>query len=137
MRRDDKNVYTPEYIEYIQLLANSLDVVSLNTAVNPDGDDDTEIGDLIASDAPSPAEIYDTEALSERVRTLVQSCVSPTEYQILTYRYGLDGKGERTLEACGKIYGVTRERIRQIEANAMRKIRRYLARNNITSREDI
>lgn len=61
--------------------------------------------------------------LAKNVREIMDECLSNTEHKVISLRFGLDGKGERTLEDVGKEFNVTRERIRQIEAKALRKMR--------------
>ena len=91
------------------------------------GDDDTNrIGDIVAD--PNAAAPYqqaledsDNEILSEVIRTL-----SPREQTILQLRFGLNGENEKTLEEVGEQFGVTRERIRQIQDEAIRKLRKRI-----------
>ena len=66
-------------------------------------------------------EDVDRELLQERLYDVLDT-LTPREEEVLSLRYGLDGGGERTLEEVGQKYGLTRERIRQIEAKAIRKI---------------
>ncbi|MEU6218888.1 RNA polymerase sigma factor [Streptomyces sp. NPDC047022] len=95
--------------------------VSLHTAVTDDGD--TRFADLIVdSDAPSPWELVTFGLLQEVLQNLLAD-MPPREAGIITLRYGLFGARARTLEEIGQVYGVTRERIRQIEAKTMSKLR--------------
>ena len=90
----------------------------------PVGDDeDSELGDFIeGEDLPDPSEEVDLTLLSEEVEGLL-SALTPREARILTMRYGLSGGREYTLKEVGKKFGPTRERIRQIEQEALRKLR--------------
>ncbi|MEU8591199.1 RNA polymerase sigma factor [Streptomyces sp. NPDC048664] len=95
--------------------------VSLHTAVTDDGD--TRFADLIVDDdAPSPWELVTFGLLQEVLQNLLAD-MPPREAGIITLRYGLFGARARTLEEIGQVYGVTRERIRQIEAKTMSKLR--------------
>jgi RNA polymerase primary sigma factor len=91
------------------------------------GDDDTNrVADIVAdpnAEAPYQQAISesDNEILSEVIRTL-----SPREQTILKLRFGLNGDDERTLEEVGEQFGVTRERIRQIQDEALRKLRKRI-----------
>ncbi len=90
----------------------------------PVGDeDDSELGDFIeGEDLPDPSEEVDLTLLSEEIEDLL-STLTPREARILTMRYGLSGGREYTLKEVGKKFGLTRERIRQIEQEALRKLR--------------
>jgi RNA polymerase primary sigma factor len=90
----------------------------------PVGDDeDSELGDFIeGEDLPDPSEEVDLTLLSEEIEELM-STLTPREARILTMRYGLSGGREYTLKEVGKKFGLTRERIRQIEQEALRKLR--------------
>lgn len=96
--------------------------VSLNKIIGETGgrgQSDVEVGDLIADDTvPGPEEAADKIFLSEALRSVL-SYLSEQEADIITKRFGLDGKQPMTLDDIGKIYGKTRERIRQIEKKAM------------------
>jgi len=95
--------------------------ISLETPVGEEGD--TTLGDMIEDSATSsPAEA----AISAGLRTEIDSALeglSPREAKVLRMRFGLDTHSEHTLEEVGKQFDVTRERIRQIEAKAMRKLK--------------
>jgi RNA polymerase primary sigma factor len=96
------------------------DLVSLSASI---GEDDGELGDLLADDnAEAP---FDAAALSlarDDLHTLLDY-LNPREREILSLRFGLDGEQPLTLDEVGRLYNVTRERIRQIEAKALTKLR--------------
>lgn len=100
-----------------------LDSVSINTEI---GDDEkSELGDFIPSDEDSPEEQTIINTLPDNIKNLLLEChLKEKEIKILTLRYGLDGTGPKTLEEIGEMYNITRERIRQIEAKALNKIRK-------------
>jgi len=93
----------------------------------PLGDDDSNrISDVIADDrATSPYQNLEDKTNVDMVRQVIE-ILDPRETTILRYRFGLDGGGERTLEEVGEKFGVTRERIRQIQNVALRKLRKKI-----------
>lgn len=94
---------------------------SLDVPVGEDGD--ASLGDLIAApDAIDPHAVAEASALKAHVAEALAS-LTPREQSILRMRFGIDGSEERTLAEVGKVFGVTRERIRQIEAKALAKLR--------------
>jgi RNA polymerase primary sigma factor len=94
--------------------------VSLNT---PLGEDGGEFGDLIEdSEAIEPAEAVSFILLQEQLQAVLGT-LSEREAGVVSMRFGLADGQPRTLEEIGKVYGVTRERIRQIEANSLSKLR--------------
>jgi len=95
---------------------------SLNTPVSEERDSD-EFGDLLPDqEIVRPGVSVEQQMLAEDVRAVVET-LSPREARILRLRYGLDGGGDYTLKEIGEKFGVTRERIRQIEMQALRKLR--------------
>ncbi|BCH32288.1 RNA polymerase sigma factor RpoD [Mesorhizobium sp. L-8-10] len=94
---------------------------SLDLPVGEDGD--ATLGDLIeARDAVNPHEAAEASALRESI-ALALGELTPREQRILQMRFGIGDSSEHTLEEVGKVFGVTRERIRQIEARALGKLR--------------
>lgn len=130
----DEKVYTAKDILYIQSLRH--DVISLNTKIGIPEDPDTELGDLIADTAPSPEELVARDDRNRQIRVLIKQALTPREEKVICMRYGLDNGEFMTLEEVGKYFGVTRERIRQVEAKALRKLRFKFTKNNINL-EDI
>jgi len=97
------------------------DTISLNKLVGDE--EDTELGDLIV-DENTNLDYLNYSFLKEDVIQVLNSCnLKPKEIEVLTLRYGLYGKPRMTLEAIGKKMNVSRERVRQIEAKAFKKIR--------------
>jgi RNA polymerase primary sigma factor len=95
--------------------------VSLDTPVGEQGD--IRLGDLIQDcGVVSPAEAVLKVHLKQKTESVLKS-LTPREEQVLKMRFGLEGGSEHTLEEVGRRFSVTRERIRQIEAKALNKLR--------------
>ena len=95
--------------------------VSLETPIGEE--EDSHLGDFIEDqDAPAPAEAASFMLLKEQLEEVLDT-LTPREEKVLRLRFGLDDGRARTLEEVGQNFGVTRERIRQIEAKALRKLR--------------
>jgi len=95
--------------------------VSLETPIGEE--EDSHLGDFIEDqEALAPAEAASFTMLREQLSSVLES-LTPREQQVLRLRFGLDDGRTRTLEEVGQVFGVTRERIRQIEAKALRKLR--------------
>lgn len=95
--------------------------VSLETPIGEE--EDSHLGDFIPDeDSPAPAEAAAFRLLKEQLEDVLDT-LTPREEKVLRLRFGLDDGRPRTLEEVGKVFGVTRERIRQIEAKALRKLR--------------
>ena len=105
-----------------EILKIAQEPVSLETPIGEE--DDSHLGDFIEDqDATSPAEHTAYELLKEQLESVLDT-LTDREENVLRLRFGLDDGGRtRTLEEVGKVFGVTRERIRQIEAKALRKLR--------------
>jgi RNA polymerase primary sigma factor len=111
----------PEKIYQIEKI--NQDTLSLENPVGSDDDEKSTLGDFIADDKiPSPVQESSERILAEQVRSIL-SDLSPKERKILEMRHGLLDGIYHTLEEVGREFGVTRERIRQIEAKALEKIR--------------
>ena len=113
----------PEKIYQIEKI--NQDTLSLENPVGSDDDERSTLGDFIADDKiPSPVQESSERILAEQVRGILND-LSPKERKILEMRHGLTDGIYHTLEEVGKEFGVTRERIRQIEAKALEKIRTH------------
>ena len=104
-----------------EILKISQEPVSLNTPIGEE--EDSHLGDFIEdTTALAPAEAASYQLLREQVDDVLMT-LSDREAQVLQLRFGLEDGRSRTLEEVGRDFGVTRERIRQIEAKALRKLR--------------
>ena len=113
----------PEKIYQIEKI--NQDTLSLENPVGSDDDEKSTLGDFIPDDKiPSPVQESSERILAEQVR-LILGDLSPKERKILEMRHGLMDGIYHTLEEVGREFGVTRERIRQIEAKALEKIRMH------------
>ena len=104
-----------------EILKIAQEPVSLETPIGEE--EDSHLGDFIPDDdAPAPAEAAAFTLLKEQLLEVLDT-LTPREEKVLRLRFGLDDGKARTLEEVGKEFNVTRERIRQIEAKALRKLR--------------
>ena len=95
--------------------------ISLQTPVGDE--EDSQLGDFIEDTrAVSPAEALISQSLRDQTREVLAS-LSPRQERVLRMRFGIDEPADHTLEEVGRDFGVTRERIRQVEAKALRKLR--------------
>lgn len=109
-------------VEYVMKIKQ--DITSLDANVRDD-DDDSVLGDFIEDeDAASPEDSATTQLLKEQVKDML-SVLTEREQKILKMRFGLEDGKSHTLEEVGQEFSVTRERIRQIEAKALSKLRKH------------
>ena len=117
--KEMSGVITPDKVREIQKIA--LDPVSLETPIGEE--DDSHLGDFIEDKfAMSPDQYANNELLKDEI-DLVLHTLTEREEKVLRLRFGLEDGKTRTLEEVGKQFDVTRERIRQIEAKALRKLK--------------
>jgi len=107
-----------------ELRSAAIRPVSLDAPLGED--DNRRLGDVVPDDSvASPDTRLDDRSLIEAIRKLVKK-LTPREATILRFRFGLDGGNEKTLEEVGEKFGVTRERIRQLQNCALAKLRKML-----------
>jgi RNA polymerase primary sigma factor len=114
----------PEKVEYVIKIKQ--DITSLDAGVGRDGDEeDSVLRDFIEDeDSVTPEESAASQLLKEQVQSIL-STLSDREQKIVKMRFGLEGGKSHTLEEVGQEFAVTRERIRQIEAKALAKLRKH------------
>ena len=110
---------TPERVREIRKAAQ--EPVSLETPIGEE--DDSHLGDFIPDDnSPTPADAVSYQLLREQLNKVLHT-LTPREEMVIKMRFGLEDGRSKTLEEVGKEFNITRERIRQIEAKALRKLR--------------
>ena len=108
-----------------QLKKISQETVSIDTTVGEDEEEDSKLGDFIVDDDTiMPADVAGRQILKGYVQKVLRD-LDPREQKILKMRFGLDDGVTHTLEEVGKEFGVTRERIRQIESKALERIKAH------------
>jgi RNA polymerase primary sigma factor len=108
--------------------------VSIETPV---GDDESKLGDFIADPkAPSPFMEFVDTSLKEEIDKVL-STLTPREEKVIRMRLGIGENTDFTLEEVGDVFGLTRERIRQIEAKALRKLQHPLRRKRLESFQEL
>lgn len=130
-------IWTEEQVKKLQQLIYQLNVASLDEMIY---NEDTEHGEGTAK-----IEFLATNEVEENIdakftREALQKFVHelrPREYDVIMLRFGLDGEGYRTLQEVGEMFGMTRERIRQIESKALLHLRHILKNAGINNRSDI
>ena len=110
---------TPSRVAEIMKIAQ--DPVSLETPIGEE--DDSHLGDFIADNEKQQPQEAATQTLLKQQLSEVMETLTEREFKVLSLRFGLEDGRPRTLEEVGREFNVTRERIRQIEAKALRKLR--------------
>lgn len=108
----------------LEAYSSSRKMTSLDKPVQSEGDskDYTLLGDFVPDDTPSPEDVALEEDKKECINDAL-SILTEREKEVISMRFGLNGDAPKTLEAIGSTFGVTRERIRQIENSALRKLK--------------
>lgn len=119
-----------------ELRKQQCDTISINTFIGDD--EDTELEHFIPATEGLPEEIVINEELSDNLKKFLYGCnLTEKERQVIILRYGLSGKEPMVLREVGKLFGVTRERIRQIEEKALRKLRNSRHKNLVAGYIDV
>ena len=123
---------TAKDVEWIKLLMQ--DTISLNQPVRhtEDGEEVEELGSFIVDPEPGPEEICLRNERNKRLDNYLKEFLPERSVQIIRMRYGLDDGHFKTLEEVAKELGITRERVRQIEATALRRLRGKFMYRGIT-----
>lgn len=128
-------VWTREKVEEALLLMQ--DTVSLNTPIGADErGGETELEFLIEDTSPSPEELAIREQTGQKLREYMAKYLKAKELEVLERRFGLNDNVCMTLEEIGQEFGITRERVRQLEERGLRRLRQIFLQKNITM-EDI
>ena len=136
MDRIAERLNTTEKVEYMLRIMRMTEVDSINKLLRNEDDDSIEQGDLIPDTAPSLEELIINKESTSTLLNIVKT-LRPREQIILKLRYGLEDGNRRTLEEVGKMYKLTRERVRQIERIALKKLRLKLLNKGIRSSNDL
>ncbi len=129
-KKERSNKWTPKYVEYLQLLAQ--DILSLNTKIRTEDGDETEIGYLIEDTlVPAPDDVIIVKDRRALLIKYISQYLKPREERVLRMRYGLDGDKPMTLEEVGQYFGVSRQRIEQIESKAIERLRKQFIKHGV------
>lgn len=132
-----KTSYTAEDIKKLQQIMEMTNVSSLSAPAG-DAENAGEIGDFVVDESPSPQELVEIEERKKFLLDAVHTCLKPREERVIIELYGLETGRRKTLQEVGAMFNVTRERIRQIEAKAIRRLKCYImTKKKIKGWEDI
>lgn len=130
--------YTEKDVLYIQQLMRMNDILSLDAPVTgSDGEVGGTLQDFVQDTENDLVEQAIDRYRIEVIGKILNECLSPREIRIIQERFGLLDEIPKSLEEVGRMFGVTRERVRQIERQVLVKLRKYMRRNNINSINDI
>ena len=135
--KKDRNVWTTEKVAKIKEFMDLANIASINMAIGNKFSDYREatLEDFIPDDSPSPEDIATQEESKSQLLKIINIALKPQEAKVIMMRYGFEGRA-MTLEQIGSVFKVTRERIRQVEAKALMKIRRYMRSHELYDRTD-
>ena len=125
-----KKIWTAQDVEKVLMLAQ--DVVSLNQVVNTEGDNETEIGSFIEDPGPGPEDLLLREDTRNTIFSCIRKVLKPREVAVIQKRFGFEDNTPKTLEEIGTEMNLTRERVRQLEQRALRKLKIAFYREQIT-----
>lgn len=118
-----------EYIQYIDYITN---IDSLNRTIqNGIESSDSELGEFIKDTAPDPEQLVIEDERKELLLSIMRDCLSAREFYVLYKSYGFEDGKTYTLEEIGNSLNITRERIRQVKAKALIKLKRKLIKLNL------
>ena len=125
--------WTPEYVRYVQRIAYETDALSLNMIVssNNETSEDMELGAVVA-DPVDITELVESKIKRDELKKLIDQLKDPREIYVLRLRFGFIDGEPKTLEEIGAKFGVTRERIRQLETKSLRKLRELVKKKGLT-----
>lgn len=130
--------YTEKDVLYIQQLMRMNDILSLDAPVTgSDGEVGGTLQDFVQDTENDLVEQAIDKNRIEVIDKILNECLSPREIRVIQERFGLSDGIPKSLEEIGRTFGVTRERVRQIERQVLVKLRKYMRRNNINSINDI
>ena len=128
MKRD---VWTEKDIEYLQTLQqDTIPLDSLIASELNDGNTELEISQTLASEEPNPEELAIIQCKKEYISSVINK-LSPREQIVIRMRFGFETGNPMSLEAIGDKFGLTRERIRQIEEKALLKLKNRLKESEL------
>jgi RNA polymerase primary sigma factor len=107
--------------EVIKLAKSRHDTISFGLPIGDDGN--TELGDLIEdTDTPDPHETVELDLRHDDIRRKLDA-LPPRDATVIRLRFGLEGRQALTLDEVGELYGITRERVRQLETRSLKRLR--------------
>lgn len=113
----------------VRHVASATNIMSLDAPLVPNGDDNCLTpGDVLADRDGSPDVLTTAADLHHITHTMLKELLEPREQEVIMLRFGLNGEEQKTLREIGKVLGITRERVRQIEIKAIEKLRRRKGR---------
>lgn len=127
-----KEQWTAEKIEALLALMRNLDVASLDKPLKldkTDPDSEWSLKDCVIDYSPGPQEILEGKERNEYLLKCLD-CLTPREQAIIRHRYGFVDGNFYTLEEVGKMYGITRERVRQLEHKAIAKLKNKIIKKD-------